>query len=87
VNTLPNFAKTVKRYMAMPEKGFDRPFFMGHGREDQDVPYTLTFPYVQELKANHEPLTFKAYDSDHSGTLLLSQKDTHPFVRKLFAGR
>jgi hypothetical protein len=87
VNTLPGFAATVKRYMAMPEKGFDRPFFMGHGREDLDVPYTLTLPYVQELRENHQPLTFKSYDSDHSGTLLLSQKDTHPFVRKLFAGR
>ena len=32
-----------------------------------------------------EPLTFKSYDSDHSGTLLPSQRDTHPFVRRLFA--
>ena len=83
--TLPNFARTVRNYMAMPEQGFDRPFFMGHGLEDADVPYTLTKPYVDELKANHEPLTFKTYDADHSGTLLESQKDTHPFVRKLFA--
>ena len=83
--TLPNFARTVRKYMAMPEQGFDRPFFMGHGLQDVDVPYTLTKPYVDELKANHEPLTFKTYDADHSGTLLESQKDTHPFVRKLFA--
>jgi hypothetical protein len=83
--TLPNFARTVRNYMAMPGQGFDRPFFMGHGLEDADVPYTLTKPYVDELKANHEPLTFKTYDADHSGTLLESQKDTHPFVRKLFA--
>jgi len=85
--TLPNFARTVKNYMAMPEQGFDRPFFMGHGLEDVDVPYTLTKPYVDKLKANHEPLTFKPYHADHSGTLLESQKDTHPFVRKLFAKR
>ena len=52
-----------------------------------DVPYSLTIPYVEKLKANHQPLTFKSYNSDHSGTLLKSQKDTHPFVRKLFAGR
>jgi hypothetical protein len=51
------------------------------------VPYGLTKPYVDKLRANHEPLTFKTYDKDHSGTLLASQKDTHPFVRKLFAGR
>ena len=82
---LPSFATTVRDYMGMPEQGFDRPFFMGHGLEDVDVPFTLTEPYVDKLKANHEPLTFKTYAADHSGTLLESQKDTHPFVRKLFA--
>ena len=83
--TLPNFARTVTDYMVMPEQGFDRPFFMGHGLKDVDVPISLTEPYVDKLKANHEPLTFKTYNTDHSGTLLESQKDTHPFVRKLFA--
>jgi Secretory lipase len=87
LDTLPRFAKTVDAYMAMPESGFDKPFFMGQGLKDVDVPYGLTKPYVDELKANGEPLTFKLYDKDHSGTLLASQKDTHPFVRKLFAGR
>jgi hypothetical protein len=85
VSSLPGFTRTLNRYMKMPESGFDKPFFMGHGTKDLDVPYGLTFPYVQKLRANHQPLTFKEYDSDHSGTLLLSQKDTHPFVRKLFA--
>ena len=84
VSGLPNFAATVARYMAMPETGFDKPFFMGHGRKDADVPYSLTIPYVRKLQANHQPLTFKTYDADHSGTLLRSQKDTHPFVRRLF---
>ena len=87
VSSLPNFNRTVIRYMAMPVKGFDKPFFMGHGKKDADVPYPLTFDYVKQLKANHQPVTFKTYNSDHSGTLLLSQKDTHPFVRKLFASK
>jgi hypothetical protein len=86
VSSLPGFARTIRRYMAMPESGFDRPFFMGHGRNDADVPYGLTAPYVDALRANDEPLTFKAYDADHSGTLLRSQRDTHPFVRRLFRG-
>jgi Secretory lipase len=82
---LPGFARTVKRYMAMPEKGFDKPFFMGHGFRDTDVPYTVTLPYVQKLMANGQPLTFKTYDTDHSGTVIQSQADSHPFVRMLFA--
>ena len=85
VSELPNLARTLYRYMAMPESGFDRPFFLGHGREDQDVPFGLTFAYVRALRENDEPLTFKAYDADHSGALLRSQRDTHPFVRRLFA--
>ncbi|MBN1528984.1 MAG: hypothetical protein JW895_07980 [Thermoleophilaceae bacterium] len=84
---LPGFARKVDRYMAMPEKGFDRPFFMGHGTKDADVPYGLTDRYVRALRQNGEPLTFKSYDADHSGTLIASQKDTRPFVRKLFAAR
>jgi hypothetical protein len=82
---LPSFSATITRYMAMPEKGFDKPFFMGHGLKDMDVPYSLTEPYVEKLTANDQPLVFKSYDADHSGTLLASQKDTHPFVRELFA--
>jgi hypothetical protein len=58
--------------------------WLSRRRADADVPYALTEPYVEKLKANNEPLTFKSYDADHSGTLLESQKDTHPFVRKLF---
>jgi pimeloyl-ACP methyl ester carboxylesterase len=87
VATLPRFSATVTDYLAMPEQGFDRPFFMGHGRRDADVPYAITLPYVRKLQANDEPVTFKSYDDDHSGTLLRSQRDTHPFVRRLFAAR
>jgi len=85
LGSLPRWTQTIDSYMKMPERGFDKPFFMAHGLRDQDVPYTLTAPYVAKLKANHQPVTFRTYDSDHSGTLLLSQKDSHPFVRRLFA--
>jgi hypothetical protein len=87
LSTLPGFARTARAYLAMPEQGFDKPFFMGHGVRDVDVPYVLTKPYVDKLLANREPLTFKSYDADHSGTLLESQQDTHPFVRDLLARR
>ena len=87
VSTLPKFATTLSNYLAMPEQGFDKPFFMGHGLKDTDVPYDTTAAYVARLKANGEPVTFKTYDADHSGALLASQKDTHPFVRRLFADR
>ena len=83
--SLPNWQQTIDDYLAMPESGFDKPFFMGHGLFDTDVPYPLTAAYVAKLKANGQPVTFKTYASDHSGALIASQADTHPFVRALFA--
>jgi fermentation-respiration switch protein FrsA (DUF1100 family) len=85
LGSLPGWTHTVDSYMKMPESGFDKPFFMAHGLKDEDVPYGLTKPYVDKLEANHQPVTFRTYNSDHSGTLLLSQKDSHPFVKRLFA--
>lgn len=85
VATLPNFVPTVGDYMGMPEDGFDRPFFLGHGVADVDVPFASTEVYVDVLLANGEPVTFKAYANDHSGTMTESQPDTIPFVRALFA--
>ena len=82
---LPRFDATVRRYMGMPEEGFDRPFFMGHGSRDTDVPYGGTAEYVEVLRRNGEPVTFRTYDEDHSGTLVESQRHTIPFVRRLFA--
>jgi hypothetical protein len=86
VLTLPGFASTVRDYMAMPTSGFDKPFFMGHGLLDTDVPVAVTLPYVTQLTLGLEPVTFKLYPTDHSGTMLASQPDSIPFVKRLFAG-
>jgi dienelactone hydrolase len=84
VVTLPGFRETVKEYMGMPERGFDKPFFMGHGAVDTDVPYAMTARYAAVLAANGEPVTFRTYPSDHSGTLTMSQSDTVPFIAARF---
>jgi hypothetical protein len=83
--SLPRWRQTIDDYMAMPETGFDKPFFMAHGLSDTDVPYPLTAVYAAKLVANHQPVRFRTYLNDHSGTLIASQRDTHPFVRALFA--
>jgi hypothetical protein len=70
----------------MPESGFDKPFFMGHGAIDTDVPFPATALYVGMLEANRQPVTFKAYPTDHNGALLQSGPDAQAFVEKLFAG-
>ncbi len=82
---LPNWTATINGYLKMPESGFDKPFFMGHGLTDTDVPYAATAAYAARLKANAQPVTFITYRTDHSGALTRSQADTLPFVRALFA--
>lgn len=79
--SLPDIYPTLKDYMGMPEDGFDTPFFMGHGIADIDVPYAQTERYADVLTANGEPVTFKSYPTDHSGTMKQSLADTIPFVR------
>jgi hypothetical protein len=80
--SLPGFRETVVDYMGMPESGFDKPFFMGHGAADVDVPYAQTLRYATVLRANGEPVVFTTYPTDHSGTMAASLEDTIPFVRK-----
>lgn len=87
VATLPNARSIIDDYLKMPEKGFDKPFLMAHGLKDEQVPYALTAAYIAKLEANHQPVTVKLYDADHSGTLLASQKAAHRFVHRLFRGR
>jgi secretory lipase/prolyl oligopeptidase family protein len=86
LTSLPNWTQTIDKYMKMPETGFDKPFFMGHGLYDTDVPYAQTARYVAQLEANHQPVTFKTYPTDHSGALVQAQKDEIPYVRALFNG-
>ncbi|TSD99407.1 lipase [Skermania sp. ID1734] len=85
VRSLPNWTAIIDDYMAMPESGYDKPFFMGHGLLDTDVPYPVTAAYVARLMANRQPVTFKTYLADHSGTLIQSRRDSVPFVRALFS--
>jgi hypothetical protein len=80
--SLPDIYPTLKDYMGMPETGFDTPFFIAHGIADIDVPYAQTARYAEVLTANGEPVTFKSYPTDHSGTMQESLADTIPFVRE-----
>lgn len=84
-STLPGFRDALVDYLAMPESGFDRPFFLGHGVLDTDVPIFVTQPWVAKLQKNGEPVTWKTYLTNHSGTMAASLPDTLPFVRALLA--
>ena len=81
---IPNFHALLVDSMALPETGYDRPLFIGQGLTDIDVPAPLASAFAARLAANGQPVTYKAYPSDHSGTFVQSQADTIPFVARLF---
>ncbi|KAA0020226.1 lipase [Antrihabitans cavernicola] len=81
---VPNFQATLTDYMALPETGYNRPLFIGQGLTDTDVPAPLATAFAARLAANGQPVTFKTYPTDHSGTFVQSQADAIPFVERLF---
>ncbi len=82
---IPGFEQTLTDYMGMPESGFDRPFFIGQGLKDIAIILPATLAYGATLEANGEPVTFRTYPTDHSGTMAASLPDSVPFVADLFA--
>lgn len=81
---IPDFHGLLASYLGLPESGYDRPIFMGQGLTDTDVIMPETLRYAAVLTANHQPLTFRTYPTDHSGTVPASQPDSIPFLRNLF---
>ncbi len=84
--SLPGFHEALFDYMKMPEDGFDRPLFIGQGLKDTDIIMPSTLLYAATLQRNGQPLTFRTYPTDHSGTMAASLPDTTPFIRALFDG-
>ncbi|MDT3399531.1 lipase family protein [Streptomyces sp. B1866] len=84
---LGDFGRTAHPVMDVPVSGYDRPFFIGQGTADQDVPAPLNWKLAADLTLNGQKFTFRSYDgADHSATMTASLPDTIPFVRDLFAG-
>ncbi|MDG3010361.1 lipase [Rhodococcus sp. D2-41] len=77
----------LSSYMGVPESGYDKPFLIGQGLKDTDIVMPATLLFGTRLVANHQPVTFKTYPTDHSGTMAASLPDSVPFVQKLFAGQ
>ncbi|MFJ2668011.1 lipase family protein [Nocardia fluminea] len=84
LSSLPDAHGLLARYMGLPESGYDRPLFLGQGLRDTDVVTPETLRYAAVLQANAQPVTFRAYATDHDGTVNASLVDSLPFVEDLF---
>ncbi|TQF66239.1 lipase [Rhodococcus spelaei] len=87
LSSIPNVHGLLTEYMGIPETGYDKPFFIGQGLKDTDIIMPSTLLLGSTLARNGEPVTFKTYPTDHSGTMAASLADTVPFVRALFDGK
>lgn len=84
---IPNVTRVLTDYMGIPETGYDKPFFIGQGLLDTDIVMPSTLALAATLTGNAQPLTFRTYPTDHSGTMAASLVDSVPFVKALFDGR
>ncbi|MFC4126081.1 lipase family protein [Nocardia rhizosphaerae] len=84
LSTVPDLHGLLTRYMGLPESGYDRPMFLGHGLYDTDVITPETLRYAALLTATGEPVTVRTYPTDHDGAVNASLADSIPFVRALF---
>ncbi|MCE5287673.1 MAG: lipase [Nocardiaceae bacterium] len=78
--------EAMKQYLEVPTAGYDRPIFIGQGLLDTVVPAPLTAKLVTEMTASGQPVTYKTYPTDHSGTMAASLADSTPFVKARLAG-
>lgn len=82
---LPGGVGRLREYMGLPERGFDRPLFVGHGLTDTEVITPNTLAWAARMRANGQPLTLRLYPTDHDGAFTASIADSLPFADGLFA--
>jgi hypothetical protein len=80
---VPGLTDALNAYMAIPDRGYDRPIFLGQGLLDRDVPAPSALTLAAALAANGEPVTLKVYPTDHSGTVMTSTGDSTPWLAQL----
>ena len=61
--------EAARELLTVPTAGYDRPFFIGQGLSDIDVPAPLTLKFAADLAANGVDFAFHTYPTDHLGTV------------------
>ena len=86
VASIPNIRPVVAAYLGVPDRGYDKPVFIGQGLLDTTVvlPYTLDF--INRVQASGQNVTVRTYPSDGQGTAAAALPDASGFVERIFAG-
>ena len=83
LNSIPGVLGALAAYMGTPITGYHRPIFLGQGLQDIDVPAASALVLYAQLKANNQPVQLHVYDTDHSGTVYASIRDSTPFLARI----
>ncbi|HNP58539.1 MAG TPA: lipase family protein [Gordonia sp. (in: high G+C Gram-positive bacteria)] len=80
LNSIPGVLGALTAYMGTPVTGYTRPIFLRQGTQDIDVPAASALVLYTQLKVNNQPVQLHVYDTDHSGTVYASIRDSTPFL-------
>lgn len=83
---IPNFYGILREFMGTPDRGYDRPVFLGQGLLDIDVPAPFALSLAAQMALNAQPPELHVYPTDdHSSTVMASIPDSSKFLDRIMA--
>lgn len=83
---IPNFYGILHDFMGTPDRGYDKPVFLGQGLMDIDVPAPFALSLAAQMALNAQPPELHVYPTqDHSGTVGASTPDSTAFLQRVMA--
>ena len=84
LNQIPNFYGILRDFMGTPDRGYDRPVFLGQGLLDIDVPAPFALSLAAQMALNAQPPELHVYPTeDHSSTVVASLPDSAAFLDRV----
>ena len=81
---IPNFYGILRDFMGTPDRGYDRPVFLGQGLLDIDVPAPFALSLAAQMALNAQPPELHVYPTDdHSSTVMASIPDSSRFLDRI----
>ncbi|MCZ9294318.1 alpha/beta hydrolase family protein [Corynebacterium meitnerae] len=92
LRSVPGLEQATRDLMGTPVAGYDKPVFLGHGLQDQDVPTPIGLILNSEMwlrqfigSPQNQKVVVRWYPADHGGTVNMSTVDTVPFLREILS--
>jgi hypothetical protein len=84
--SIPNLRPVVEAYLGVPDRGYDKPVFIGQGLLDTTVVLPFTLDFINRVQTSGQNVTVRTYPSDGPSTAAAALPDASGFVANIFAG-